>query len=60
MSLISLVIVLIVVGVVLYLIENFIPLDPAVRTVIRAIVVLALILWLLQVFVGDIRVPRLR
>lgn len=60
MGLISLILVLVVVGVVLYLIETYIPLDPAIKVVIRVVVVVALILWLLSVFVGDIPLPRLR
>ena len=60
MGLISLVVVLIIVGVLLYLVENFIPLAPPIRTIIRVVVVLALILWLLQIFVGDIQIPRVR
>jgi uncharacterized membrane-anchored protein len=47
--LISVVITLVVLGLVLYLIENYIPLDPVIKTVIRVVVVLAVILWLLRV-----------
>ena len=60
MPLISVIIVLVVVGVVLYLIENYIPMSPPIRTVLRVVVVLALVVWLLQAFgiVGPtIRVP---
>jgi len=60
MGLISLVVVLIIVGVLLYLVETFIPLSPPIRTILRVVVVLALILWLLQIFVGDIQIPRVR
>ena len=60
MGLISLIVVLIIVGVLLYLVENFIPLAPPIRTILRVVVVLALILWLLQIFVGDIQIPRVR
>ena len=52
MDLISVVIVLIVVGVVLYLITTYIPLDPPIRIVIQVLVILALCLWLLRMFVG--------
>jgi hypothetical protein len=54
MGLISIVVVLIIVGVVLYLVETYIPLSPPIKLVIRVVVVLALCLWLLQTFVGDI------
>lgn len=49
MTLIELVVVLIVVGVGLYLV-GLIPMDNAIRTVIRVVVILAVVLWLLQTF----------
>ena len=48
MDLISLLVVLVIVGVCLFLVENYIPLSPPIRTVIRVVVVLFLVLWLLQ------------
>lgn len=60
MGLIQLLVVLVVVGVGLYLIETYLPLSPPIKTVIRVVVVLVLILWLLQLFVGDIPLPRFR
>jgi hypothetical protein len=57
---ISLILVLVIVGVVLYLLETYIPMDPAIKTVIRVVVVLVLCLWLIQTFVGDIPLPKLR
>lgn len=61
MSLITLVVVLIIIGVALYMVETYIPLSPPIKLVIRVIVVLVLVLWLLQAFgiVGP-RVPSLR
>ena len=49
-GLISVVVVLVVLGLVLYLIRNFLPLDPAIQTVIQVVVVIAMILYLLRVF----------
>lgn len=43
-------IVLIVVGVVLYLIETYLPMSPPIKVVIRVIVILFLCLWLLGLF----------
>lgn len=60
MGLIGLVVVLIVVGVSLYLIETYIPMSPPIKTVLRVVVVLVLVLWLLQLFVGDIPLPTYR
>jgi hypothetical protein len=61
MSLITLIAVLVVVGLVLYLINNFVPLQPPFKTVINVLVVLVLCLWILQAFgiLGG-RVIRLR
>lgn len=50
MSLISLLILLILVGVALYLVNSFIPMDPKVKTILNVVVVVVLILWLLQAF----------
>ena len=64
MSLISLVIVLIVVGVLLWLVNTYIPLDPMIRKIINIVVIVAVILWLLSLFglfagLNNIRVGRI-
>jgi len=48
MSLISLVIVLVVVGFVLWAIQTFIPMDAKVKTLLQVVVVVVLLLWVLQ------------
>ena len=48
MDLISLLIVLVVVGAVLYLINTYVPMAPPIKTVFNVIVVLIACLWLLQ------------
>ncbi len=50
MGLVELVIVLIVLGLALYLVEQYIPMSPPIKTVLRVVVVLVLILWLLRAF----------
>lgn len=50
MSLISVVIVLIVVGVILYLINRFIPMDSKIKSILNIVVVIVVILWLLNAF----------
>ena len=65
MSLISLVITLVVVGVLLWLINTYIPMDGKIKQIINIVVVICVILWLLSVFGvfghgGDIRVPQVR
>jgi hypothetical protein len=49
--LISLVVVLIVIGLLLYLL-NLLPLDPQIRVIIHAVVIIFVILWLLSVLLG--------
>jgi len=50
MSLISLLIVLAVVGLCVYLVENYIPVSAPIKTVMRVVVVIVLVIWLLQLF----------
>lgn len=57
---IELIVTLVIVGVVLYLLESYVPMSPPIKTVIRVVVVLALCIWLLSAF-GIVDVPlRLR
>lgn len=49
MNIISLVIVLVVLGLCLYLVETYIPMSPPIKTVLRVVVILFLVIWLLQV-----------
>lgn len=61
MSLINLVLVLIVIGVLLWLANTYLPMDPKIKQIMNVVVVVAVILWLLNVFIGplpDIRVGR--
>ncbi len=65
MTIIGLLVVLIIVGVVLWLVNTMIPMDPKIKTIINVVVVLLVCLWLLQVFglIGSINgplVPRVR
>jgi len=50
MPLIQIVMVLIVVGVVLCLINRFIPMQGTIKSILNAVVVIAVVLWLLNVF----------
>lgn len=49
MSLINLIIVLVVVGVLLWLINTYLPMDGKIKSILNAVVVIAVVLWLLQV-----------
>jgi uncharacterized membrane protein len=50
MPLVQLVITLIVVGVLLWAMNTYIPMDPKIRQIINLVVVVAVVLWLLRVF----------
>jgi hypothetical protein len=61
MPLINLVVVLIVVGVLLWLVNNYVPMDGKIKRILNVVVVIVVVLWLLQVFglltgIGNIRV----
>jgi len=61
MPLINLVIVLIVIGVLLWLVNTYIPMDGKIKQILNIVVVIAVVIWLLQVFgligsLGNIRV----
>ena len=50
MPLINIVIALIVVGVLLWLVNNYIPMDGKIKQILNAVVVIAVVIWLLQAF----------
>lgn len=50
MPLIYLVIVLLVVGVLLWVINTYIPMDRKIKNILNIVVVIVVVLWLLQVF----------
>ena len=50
MPLLQVMIVLIVVGVVLWMVNRFIPMQGTIKSILNAVVVIAVVLWLLNVF----------
>jgi len=50
MPLINLVVVLIVVGVLLWLVNSYIPMAGSIKRILNAVVVIAVVLWLLNAF----------
>ncbi|MGA7979296.1 MAG: Thivi_2564 family membrane protein [Chromatiaceae bacterium] len=50
MPLITLIVTLVVVGLILWLINNYIPMDGTIKKILNVVVVIAVILWLLSVF----------
>ena len=50
MPLLQVVIILIVIGVLLWLIKSYIPMQATIKKILNAVVVIAVVLWLLDVF----------
>jgi hypothetical protein len=50
MPLVQVVVVLIVVGVLLWLINRFIPMAGSIKSILNAVVVIVVVLWLLNIF----------
>lgn len=50
MPLLQVVLVLIVIGVLLWLVNSFIPMAGSIKSILNAVVVIAVVLWLLNVF----------
>jgi hypothetical protein len=50
MDLITVIIVLVVVGVFLGLVNNFLPMQGTIKSLLNGVVVIAVVLWLMQVF----------
>jgi cation transporter-like permease len=50
MPLVQFVMVLIVVGVLLWLVNNFIPMQGSIKSILNAVVVIGVVLWILNVF----------
>ena len=63
MPLIQVLLVLVVVGVLLWLVNSFIPMQGTIKSILNAIVIIAVVIWLLNVFgllhnLSNIRVGR--
>lgn len=58
------IVVLIVIGVLLWLVNEKIPMDGTIKMIINVVVVLCVVLWLLQIFgvlhMVDVPIPRVR
>jgi len=62
MSLIGLVVTLVVVGVLLWLLNNYVPMDGKIKSIINVVVVIAVVIWVLQAFgfLGSLQNIRIR
>ena len=60
MPLIHVIIVLVVVGVILWLVNNYIPMAGSIKTILNAVVIIVVVLWLLSVFglIGELSTIR--
>ncbi len=50
MPLLQLVIVLVAIGILLYVVNNYIPMDGKIKSILNAVVVIGVVVWLLQAF----------
>ncbi len=50
MPLLTIFIVLVVVGVLLWLINNYVPMDRKIKNILNTVAVIVVVIWLLQVF----------
>jgi hypothetical protein len=50
MPLLNVIVVLVVVGLLLWLVNRFIPMEGTIKSILNAVVVIAVILWLLNIF----------
>ena len=57
MDLINVVVVLVVVGVLLWLVNTYIPMDGKIKQILNVVVVIVVVIWLLQAFglLGSLR-----
>ena len=57
MSLLGLIITLVVVGVLLWLLNNYVPMDGKIKRILNVVVVIVVVIWLLQAFglLGSLR-----
>jgi hypothetical protein len=62
MSLISVVVLLVVIGVILWLVNTYIPMDGKIKQVLNVLVLIVVCIWLLQSFgiLGDVNSIRIR
>lgn len=65
MSLLSLVLTLVVVGILLWALNTYVPMDGKIKNILNIVVVLCVVLWLLSAFglfghLSTVQVPRVR
>ena len=64
MTLVQIAVVLIVVGVVMWLVNTYIPMMAAIKSILNLVVIVVVVIWLLQIFgilgpIPGVRIPRM-
>jgi hypothetical protein len=64
-TLLNIVVVLVVVGLILWLINTYIPMAGAIKTLLNVVVFVVVLIWILQAFgligpINGVRIPNLR
>lgn len=59
MDLVTVIVTLIIVGLILWAINNFIPMDSKIKSILNIVVVVVVVIWLLQGFgvIGHVNTP---
>jgi hypothetical protein len=60
MPLVTLVVTLIVIGILLWLVNTYIPMDGKIKNILNIVVVVCVVLWLLNIFVGGGQLSSIR
>ena len=65
MPLLTVIVTLVVVGVLLWLVNTHVPMDGKIKSILNAVVVIAVVIWLLYGFgvlngSGDIKLPKIQ
>jgi hypothetical protein len=64
MTLVQIAVVLIVIGVVMWIINTYIPMMGAIKSLLNLVVIVVVVIWLLQIFgiigpIPGVRIPRM-
>jgi hypothetical protein len=64
MTLVQIAVVLVVIGVVMWLINTYIPMMGAIKSLLNLVVIVVVVIWLLQIFgiigpIPGVRIPRM-
>ena len=57
MTLMSVVVTLVIVGVLLYVVESLLPIDATIKRMIHIVVIVVVLLWLLSIFLPGFDIP---